>query len=467
MANRYRKLLSNSFTFAIGNLGSKLLSFFMLPLYTYSLSTSEYGEVDLITTMMSLILPIITLSVYESVLRFSMDDSYDKKEVFSTGFFISLVSSTVLILLIVFFIATDKFVWALFFGVLIMQIFQALFTQYIRAIGKVKIFSFNGILLTFIIAILNILFLVVFKLGVIGYILSILIGTLISNMYIFLSCQLYKEITNKFKFDIELNKEMFRYSIPLIPNSIAWWITNASSRYFILLFLGTASNGIFAVTNKIPTLLSIVNTIVSQAWQLSAIEEFKSKDRGKFFSEIFSFYFKFLFLVSSSILLILKFLMKYLVSFEFFIAWKYVPFLLLAVIYSSLSSFLGTNYTVVKKTNGIFLTTIVGAVINIILNLLLIPLIGLQGAGLSSAISYLMVLIIRIVHTKKYIKIEFDKKNIFLNHIIFFLQLVSLFFIDNYFLVFIQVFLFFICVIINKTIFLKLLSILNIKRSNF
>jgi O-antigen/teichoic acid export membrane protein len=212
--------------------------------------------------------------------------------------------------------------------------------------------------------------------------------------------------------------EMLKFSIPLIPNSIAWWINNTISRYFILFFLGVTSNGIFAVSNKIPALLTIINSIFYQSWQMSAIEEYKSDDREVFFSKIYVRYSQLLLIVSSLIIMVIKPLLKIIVSPNFFESWKYVPFLLITIIYSSLAGFLGQNYIAAKQTKQIFLTTIYGSVINVILNIVFIPVIGLQGAAMSSMISFLFVWLYRQKDSQKYVKLIIPQKKLFVSNLV-------------------------------------------------
>ena len=167
--NKYRKLINNSLIFAIGNIGSKLITFLLLPLYTYVLSNSEYGTVDLVTTISTMLVPIISLSIYESTLRFSMEN-IDSHKVLNLSVWISLIGSVITISLsIVLYLFTRNIILIYLSLILISQIFQTLFAQYIRGIGKVKIFSLNGILMTIILTLSNVVLLVIFKYGISGY----------------------------------------------------------------------------------------------------------------------------------------------------------------------------------------------------------------------------------------------------------------------------------------------------------
>ena len=375
---------------------------------------------------MSLLLPVVSLSIFDAILRFGMDRDNDNSEIFTNGVMITIISSIIVFILGV----TGELIgysFSMYLTItLILQAIQSLYSQYIKAIGKVQIFAFNGILLSLLTAILNILLLVVMHLGINGYLLSIIIATLLSNVYLFFRVKLYNDFSlNKFNFN--KLKEMLRFSVPLIPNSVAWWTTTTISRYFILFFINVTANGIFAVANRIPSLLSVLNSIFFQSWQMSAIQEYDSTDRGKFYSDIFFMYAELLFLGVSGILFILRPMMLILVSTEFRASWKYVPFLLITVLYSSFSGFLGQYYIAAKKTFGVFTTTVIGAVLNIIFNFIFIPTLGLMGAGISSALSFGILWLIRVKDTRKFVKTDLNVINILLNHIIIGLQISIMF----------------------------------------
>lgn len=427
---KYKKLAINSILFAIGNLGSKLISFLMLPLYTYTLSKSEFGLTDLFITSISLLLPIFSLSVYDAVLRFGMDDKYHEIHILSNGFFITLMGATVTIIFLPILYLFDISYLCYFYVSLVVQMFQMLLAQYAKATNRINIFALNGIILSFLTATFNILFLVVLKKGVSGFFLSIILANIISNFWLSIKLRIWLKLKLK-EININTIKEMLSFSLPLIPNSIAIWISNVANRYFILFFWGSALNGIFAVANKIPTLLSVMNSIFFQSWQISVIEEYENNDRDDFTASVFSMYFKFLIISTSVLLVFLKPMMKFIVSNNFYIAWKFVPILLLSVIYSSLSGFLGTNYIAAKKTKHLFITTIIGATTNIFFNIILIPKFGLYGASFSSAFSFLVTLIIRIIDSKKFFELQLNYKVVFYSHIILFIQIAMLNLFDS------------------------------------
>jgi O-antigen/teichoic acid export membrane protein len=414
--NAYKKLLSNSFLFAIGNLGSKIILFILVPLYTYYLTTAEYGFVDIVTTTTNLLLPILSANVFEAVLRFAMDKEESQSEVLSNSLLVGGLGALVAVLLypLLALLKVDQEMLNYIYVILILQVFQNIFSQFARALGEIKVFAINGIWMTLVMSIANVVLLTRYHMGIAGYLLSIVIANIASILYLIVAVKIWKYMSLS-SLNKPLVKKMLAYAVPIIPNSIMWWLINASNRYFILGFLTASANGIYAVSNKIPGILSIVTSIFTQSWQLSAIEEYESEHKSEFYSKVFNYYSSLLFLGTSGILVILKFFMAHFIAPEYYEAWQSVPFLLLSVVFSSFSSFLGTNYLAAKETRGVFRTSVYGGLASLLLNFLLIPFFGLIGAAVASMLSFAIMWVLRIFDTKRYIDTAIDAKNMIMN----------------------------------------------------
>lgn len=406
--NRYSRLLGNSALFAIANLGTKLIQFLMVPLYTYALTVRQYGVVDLLLTTVTMLTPIVSLSVFDAVFRFSMDKDPDLSAIFSNGVLITLAGFVLVLIISPINLIVRIPYYSYFLGILFLSAVNSLLQNFAKSVGYVKQFAFSGFLNAVLVVMLNLLLLVVFRLGIVGYVLGIFIASAGTAIYLIISINAWKCIKiNKLR--LKYCKKLLHYSIPLIPNSFSWWFTNDANRYFILFFVGAAGNGLYAVANKIPSILTVFFGIFSQAWQLSAVEEFESKDSEAFYSKIFN-YMIFISAVGVSILLIiLKPFMQVYTSPSFYSSWHFAPFLLIAAVFANLSTFLGTIFIAAKKTGQIFSTTILGMLINLVLNLMLIPFLGVNGAGIGSSIGFLVVTVMRFYKSKKFVSIIVDK----------------------------------------------------------
>ena len=270
---KYKTLLNNTFLLGLGTFGSKLLTFLMVRFYTGVLSPSDYGTADLIMQTANLLIPIASLGITNGVFRFALDRVSQRKTVFTGGLITIVLGSAVLLLAcpLLSYSSSLKEYAVLICAYTLASNLHSLCAQYVRAQGKTGLFALQGILNTALVIFFNILFLLFFRLGVLGYVMSVVAADGLCTLYLVLHEKLWTVCTP----DPEkpLWKSMLRYSIPLIPTTIFWWITSVSDRYMIAYFLGTEANGLYAVACKIPTVLTLLSTIFLEAWQFSAIEE--------------------------------------------------------------------------------------------------------------------------------------------------------------------------------------------------
>ena len=417
--NKYKKLLSNTIIFGIGTFGSKILVFLLMPLYTSVLKKSDFGIVDLIIQTSNLLIPIVSLGIANAVIRFGLDRSIKKSDVFSIGLVTILLGFGIFLVLIPVLrrITYISDYTALIYIFVFMSCLRTLCSQFVRAKEYVRLYALDGVLSTITIIIFNVLFLVVLKLGITGYVLAIVISDLLSTTFLFFSANLKRYIKLK-NINRDLAKAMLKYSIPLIPATIFWWITNVSNRFIVAYSLGSEANGLFAASYKIPTIVVLISNIFMDAWQMSAVSDDDKASRAKFFSKVFNVYQSVLFLCASGIVLFSKLITKILVSNAYYPSWQYIPFLVMATTFSCLVTFLGSVYMVEKKSILTLSTTVVGAVVNVILTFLLIQKYKVNGAAFATFISYLIVFLLRANNTKSFINIKWHVSKLLLNSII-------------------------------------------------
>lgn len=260
---------------------------------------------------------------------------------------------------------------------------RSLSAQFVKAKQMVKLYALSGVLGTATTLLFDILFLVVFKWGVTGYIMAMICSDFLSLLFLFISARLHRYIRLSYlKRDAVSN--MLRYALPMIPTNAFWWITDLSDRYILTYFKGEGANGLYAVSYKIPTIMILLVGIFMDAWQISILTETSRLARQKFFARVFSMYQSVVFVSASGLIVFAKVITKILVSSGFYESWQYIPMLILATCFSCFVTFFGTIYVVEKKSISTLVTTILGAVLNIIGNFLLIPKMGAQGAALST-----------------------------------------------------------------------------------
>ena len=241
--------------------------------------------------------------------------------------------------------------------------------------------------------------------GITGYVLSVAVADLLSSLFLFAVAKLWRDLSFK---DLKKStlKAMLLYSLPLIPTTISWWVTNVSDRYMITFMQGDSVNGLYAAAYKIPTLLMVLIGIFNSAWKYSAVEERGKEESAAFFSNVYHTFLTCLVLVGGGIIAFSKVFSAMMFGEDFRAAWVYIPILTLAMAFSALSSFTGTIFIVEKKSRYSLYTALVAALINVALNLLLIPLfsgdtIGAMGAAIATLCAYLVMFALRLFFSTK------------------------------------------------------------------
>ena len=279
-SSKLKVLFSDTIAFTISNFASKLLIFFLLPLYTAFLTTEEYGIADLITNTINMVYPILTLGIMESTLRFTFDSKEDSKDVLFISLVIIGIGELIAILatplIKIFNIDIFKY-WGWFLAILGGLNLQQVLSQYTKGIGKTKVFAVSGILQTLVVAIINILGLTVFHKGLTAYLLAMVIGYVVTCSYLLVAAQIKIRITS---INVQLFRDMLKFSIPTIPNGIAWWINTSADKYIIIAYLGVAASGVYSVAYKIPSILTLFTNIFVSAWTISAIKNVNEDDNS-------------------------------------------------------------------------------------------------------------------------------------------------------------------------------------------
>lgn len=431
--SRNNYLIKNTLIFTLGNLGSKLISFFLIPLYTNALTTTEYGTIDLVATVGTVAVPILTLNICESVMRFALDKDANNKKITQIGTNVLLVGMVIGLLILPICHSFDKI--SSYAGFVYLYVISLAASQLylcdLRGKELLIYYSVGNVLHTFFIAVLNILFLLVLKDGIEGYLKAYIIANTFTAIYAIIVGKGYQSFSF-WGVDRKLLSRMAKYSVVLIPNSFMWWIMNSSDRIMVSSMIGIAANGIYAVSYKLPTLVSTFTTIFNQAWSYSAIREEGTSDENEYNNKIFKGLIGIVMLIGIGLVTFMKPFLSIYVAKEYYIAWKYTPFLTVGCVYLTLASFMATSYTVHKDSFGYLFSGTFGAVFNIVMNFALIPLIGVYGAAIATCISYILVFVFRLFHTRKYIQYSVKNKEFFAGSVILFLS-ACLMFVDNLF----------------------------------
>ena len=466
--DKYKYLVKNTGILTISSFSSRILVFLLVPLYTSILSTAEYGAYDLSITTIQLLLPIFTVNIYDAIMRFYMDAKYSKKDISAIGLKYLVIS--VLLFAVAIFINYQFG----FFGILdsikeysiyvfvyyIVNLFNQYLTQMAKGNEQVRDIAIAGVINTIVTLTLNLLLLLVFRMGINGFFIAYISGQLSSAIILFFKLHFWQYVSCKINKQYE--KEMLGYSIPLILGTIGWWCNNASDRYVVTYLCGIAANGIYSVAYKIPSILTTIQQVFLQAWQISAVKEYDDKDSPSFYGNTFGTINIAMCFICMGLILFTKPIASLLYAKDFYAAWQYVPFLLVSGVFNAASGVIGPILNANKNSKSLGASSLVGAVVNIVLNFGLIYLIGVQGAAVATAISSYIIYLLRKRAVGEKINIDHYWK-IIISWVLIICQAVVSIYIGN---VIIEALLLIIFVIINsmelKNLILKILHIKQI-----
>ena len=425
--NKNKELVKNTIIIFIGKFCTQFITLLLLPLYTHFLSTEDYGYIDLIQTYLTFFIPLILLKIDAGIFRFLIDarkSEEEKNKIITNGIFIMFVE--LIISTILFAVAVKIF--SIKYSILIVMNLISLsvltfLLQIVRGIGKNKQYSFSSIIAAIVTIVLNLIFLVGFHKNGKYVLIASLISNIICTIYLLIVNKILKNVKIKY-IDKKIIKDLLKYSIPMIKNELSWWIVHVSDRTIISYALGVAANGIYSVSCKFSNILSSIFNIFNLSWQESAALHINDTDKDEFFSNVINKVFNLFICFCIGILACLPFVFELLIKDSYREAYKYVPILLLANIFSVLIGLIGSIYVAKKMTKEVAKTTMIAAIINLTIDIALIKVIGIYAAAISTLVSYMLLAIYRYIDVQKYVKVKIPIKNIVVNSIIFILVVV-------------------------------------------
>ena len=411
---REKNLVKNTFYLSLGKICTSLLTFLLLPLYTGVLSTAEYGIVDLLNTLTILLLPIITFQIEKAVFRELVESRNDDKKISQIITTSSIFIFYQLILFIIIFLFCSLFIkndYKFFLMInIIAYIMLSFFQQISRGLNDIKKYTIGSFISAVVAIIFNIIFLIIIPMGVTGMLLATFIGYFMGASYLFLRLEIYRYF--KFKDNkIQILKLLLKYSVPLIPNALSWWVFSASDRLIVTTFLGVDYNGILAASLKFSSIITTLYTIFDTSWIESMSSHIDDDDIEIYFNNVIDKIMRIFISVSVLMICLLPFAFPLLVNAKFGTGYYLIPISIISALFNTLQGVVVVTYAAKKNTKAIANTSIYSAIINIFVHLLFIKLIGLYAAVLSTLASFAIMSIYRCYDiNKKYIKIKINKK---------------------------------------------------------
>lgn len=425
--NKYKKLALNTVVFGIGTFGAKILAFMLTRLYTHFFAGAVFNIKEVLEMCANMLIPIVSMSITDAVIRYGLDKNYEKESVFSNAVAILTAGSIGFLILspLLLLYGDIRPHVPLLVGYVLCSCFRQLSAQFARARGLVKLYAADGIFCTLAFFLANVVLIAKLQLGITGFMLSNMFADTASGVCVWAIAHHGRYFSRKF-IDKELLEVMLRFSLPLIPTAELWLITGFSDRIFVKYIVNPTEAGVYGAATKIPNLIAMVSTIFYQAWNMSAIQENDSASKSKFYAQVYDAYQAMLTLAAGGIIAFDPLLSYWLIDTSTepanAHAYLYTPVLVIAVLMMCYNQFFSSIYTVTKHTPNSFWTSLVAAVINIVLNAVLIPRFAVQGAIAATFASYFTCYIIRLFDARRFVPFEVSHLRFVINLVILFLM---------------------------------------------
>lgn len=409
------RLMKTTLILFVGILGSKLINFITLPLYTRWLTVEQYGLIDVFTTVVSLCVPIITLQLDQAVFRFMIDDTTTQQQTITVSTGLLGAMALILGIGIPTFCVTacmGNWLWALSVTAIVLQCVYVLLQQVLRGKGDNHIYTLSSIFLAFITVVFTVLLIRVFPWGVEGYIGAFCAAHLAVILFMLLRSGLYRLISPA-GFAFRKLRSLLAYSIPMIVNNVSWWILNLSDKLVLNLFVGVTANGIYAAAGKLPGLVTTVYSVFQMAWQESASRE-QEGDTDGFYSQVFRKLFAVISFMVICLLLGNKILCKLMIDSKFHACAPHMPILLVALLFLCIAQFYGGIYVGRKLSKALGFSSAMAAAVNLTVNLAMVRFYGIYAASVSTLVAYFLLAVYRFFSVKKLCKIRYCAKELLL-----------------------------------------------------
>ena len=415
--SRKSKFVQNTLVLSIGAFLPKFATVITIPLLTACLTKEEYGTYDLFVVLVSLLLPALTLQIQTVAFRYLVDEKdsiANIKSIVSTIFAFSIPVSLVSLIVLWFVMPVDNRIVKVFIcGYFFVDIIANTTRQIARGLQRNLDYSLSAVISAFGKLIFVSIFVWYLKLGLIGATISLFLASLISWIILAYRVKLIKYISVSSVSKNQLNK-LISYSWPMVPNNMSMWVMRLSDRFVVTAFLGVSWNAIYAVANKIPGLLSLAQSPFTMAWQENASIVSKDHDASAYYSDMFQTMFDFIAGFLGLLICMTPVLFKILIRGDYDDAYAQMPLLFLAHLFYAMATFLGGIYVAYKKTKSVGITTMIAAIVNLLIDLTTIRFIGLYAASISTLISYTVLFVYRMVDVQKIVFVKIKLGHIFL-----------------------------------------------------
>lgn len=424
MVNKVKRLGKETLIYGTSTILARMLNFFLVPFYTYYLITSDYGVIATVFAFMALFNIIYQYGMDQAYLRFAEDAK--TKDTFSTPF-LAVCTTSILLSVLIYFLSP---VIAGALGIGAQNAYLIKYCVFILAFDALNIVPFAKLRFehrawhfviirsaSIIVNVAgNICALTLFNWGVKGVFAAGILASLTS--LILLSAVIKESFV--FRFDKTLFKQMFNFAWPFIPAGLASILVNVIDKPLLSHLTSLADVGVYQANFKIGIFMMLIVSMFDQAWRPFFIQEAKEPNAKQTFAEIFTWSFALLGWAFLGLSLLMPLIIQTnifglnLINRAYWGGLKIIPFVVGGYFFYGCYINFMVAPVLTKKTTVLMKITLLGAAVSILVNILVVPRIGILGAGWAILASYFVMALSLYIFGQKNYKIDYEYKKIFL-----------------------------------------------------
>ncbi len=407
-----QSLLRRMLIYFLGNIGTKLVTLVLTRLQSQLILPEYYGQISLITTVVPQLVSICFLEMWSGLLRFmyDKDELAAKKQVFTSALVLSGILLPVFAagVWILSFYTGQSALYPYLIVMGLVTLLDYLYQFSSRGLNRNKLYAVTGIFTSLITGLSQILML---SLGMGG--MAMIASPIIGGSFALIVYEQQLGLLRSMKRS-DLNpkeiKAMTRFCLPLAVNATAYFALTKFNELFISRQAGDVTLSNLTVANKTGMFLTIFITIFSLAWQEQAFSVSRDDDRAKYYSKVLNDYLGFLGVILFILIPAGRLIFRILIDKDNYgeASIVLIPFALLAAGASALSNFMGHIFSAEKKNDALFYTTVIGAIVNVLLMVALFPLIGLQAANIALLAGFAATFVMRYVLIRRSLEINMN-----------------------------------------------------------
>ena len=404
--NKAKLFIENFLVYGFGGIISKVIPLVMVPIVTRIMPTTEYfGISDLSNTVVSFASAFAVMGMYDAMYRlfFEKDDEDFKRNVCSTALVFTIVTSAIVFILMLifrdiiahFFISDKKYAYVVYISAIatLVGATNSIISAPTRMQNKRRVFLITNTISPLLSYSISIPMLLAGYYVIALPLASVISGITMEITFGFLNHKWFQIR----RFDTKLLKQLLIIAIPLLPNFLIYWVFNSCDKVMITNMIGIGDAGIYSVGSKLGHASQLIYTAFAGGWQYFAFSTMKEENQVKSNSLIFEYLGIISFGTTAIICALSHTIFQILFPERYLSGYIIAPYLFLAPLLQMLFQVAGNQFLVIKKTWPNMLILSLGAILNILINYTLIPVLGIEGASLATLCGYIISDIVCII----------------------------------------------------------------------